>query len=304
MIDLANPKAKNALTVDVEDYFHVTALANSIDRKDWASLESRVRRNTGKLLQMFDDASAKATFFVLGWVADRYPEVVREIVDSGHELACHGYSHRLIYKQEKAVFRDETVRAKKLLEDISGDAVLGYRAASYSITAKSHWAIEILAEAGFTYDSSIVPVSHDLYGMKGSPVFPYRIQLPDGGVLAEFPPSTIEVLGKRIPIGGGGYFRLFPYWFTRWGLNSINCKQEKPFAFYLHPWEIDPEQPRFSADRRSTFRHYNNLERCQSRLEKLLIDFEFDTMQAVLNNLPLESGECVTIENLVTAGAS
>ena len=282
---------KNALTIDVEDYFHVTALAKSVDRKEWPLLESRVERNTQKLLRLFDGTSVKGTFFVLGWVAERYPEVVREIVGQGHELACHGYSHQLIYNQKRDEFREDTIRAKKLLEDISGQPISGYRAASYSITDKSRWAIEVLVEVGFEYDSSIVPVKHDLYGMEGSLAFPFRFQLQNGKTLKEFPPSTIELMGQRFPIGGGGYFRLFPYWFTRWGLSRLNRVSEMPFAFYLHPWEIDPDQPKIMADRKSTFRHYNNLEKCESRLKRLLIDFRFDTMQSVLKDMPLESVE-------------
>lgn len=280
---------KNALTVDVEDYFHVTALAQSVDKHTWPSLESRVQRNTRRLLQIFDDASVKATFFVLGWVAERHPDVVREIIETGHELACHGFSHQLIYEQGRKEFRQETIRAKRLLEDISGRQVAGYRAASYSITDESRWAIDVLVDVGFEYDSSIVPVKHDLYGMSDGRVFPYRMRLQNGKTLTEFPPSTIKLLGQRFPIGGGGYFRLFPYWFTRWGLNQVNCENEMPFVFYLHPWEIDPDQPRFAADRKSTFRHYHNLHKCESRLKNLLGDFQFDTMQSILNGMSLKT---------------
>ena len=278
----------NALTVDVEDYFHVSAFADVIDRDSWTSLESRVVRNTGKLLQIFDDASVSATFFVLGWVAERHPELVREITANGHELACHGFSHQLIYTQSQGVFREETRRAKEMLEEISGNKVFGYRAASYSITKDSQWALEILIDTGFEYDSSIVPVRHDLYGMADAGEYPYRIHVPDGRSIVEFPPSTLGVAGRRIPIGGGGYFRLFPYWFTKYGLTRINERDDMPFSFYLHPWEIDPHQPRISAGWKSTFRHYNNLQKFEPRLLKLLKEFRFSTMVSVLGTLAPE----------------
>ena len=244
---------------------------------------------------MFDKASVSATFFVLGWVAERYPDLVRAITSAGHELACHGYSHQLIYSQSPEVFREETERAKKLLEDISGVAVSGYRAASYSITKQSEWAIEILVNAGFRYDSSIVPVRHDLYGISGASAYPYRIGLNDGRSIVEFPPSTIQVAGHRIPIAGGGYFRIFPYWFSKWGMGRINDRDEMPFSFYLHPWEIDPAQPRINAGLKSRFRHYNNLDKFEARLRKLLQCFQFDTMSTVLDNMLLEDVEMSTV---------
>ena len=290
----------NALTVDVEDYFHVSAFADVIERDSWTSLESRVERNTGKLLEIFDDASVSATFFVLGWVAERYPKLVQEIIENGHELACHGFSHQLIYTQSEKVFREETARAKKLLEDISGRKVAGYRAASYSITDKSLWALQVLVDAGFEYDSSIVPVTHDLYGMANAGTYPYRLSLADGRSMIEFPPSTIRIAGRRISIGGGGYFRLFPYWFTKRGLNQINARDKMPFSFYLHPWEIDPEQPRISAGWKSTFRHYNNLRKCEPRLLNLLKDFSFDTMSMVLDELSPEVLDIADLANPIS----
>lgn len=279
----------NAMTVDVEDYFHVTALSGAIDRSEWSSIRSRVEMNTRRLLQIFDEAGVSSTFFVLGWVAERFPQLVRAITEGGHELACHGYSHQLVFDQDIDVFRQETITAKKILEDVSGQPVLGYRAASYSITAKSSWALAVLAEAGFEYDSSIVPVRHDLYGIPGAQVYPHSIQLPDGRQLIEFPPSTISILGQRFPIGGGGYFRLFPYQFTRWGLRKINSADRMPFSFYLHPWEVDPAQPRIAANWKSTFRHYHNLDKCEARLLRLLQEFEFNTMSSALEKMELES---------------
>ena len=292
MLDVGDNKVirtvVNAMTVDVEDYFHVAALSDSIDRSEWDSLSSRVEMNTEKLLQIFDRAGISATFFVLGWVAERFPKLVRIIVEEGHELACHGYSHQLIYEQSIDEFRQETIRAKKCLEDVSGNRVRGYRAASYSITIKSCWALAVLAEAGFEYDSSIVPAHHDLYGIPNAKVYPYKIRIPGGSDLTEFPPSTINIMGRRIPIGGGGYFRLFPYPFTRWGLRKINNAHRMPFSFYLHPWEVDPAQPRVAANWKSTFRHYHNLDECEPRLLRLIKEFEFNTMSSVLDKMVLE----------------
>jgi polysaccharide deacetylase family protein (PEP-CTERM system associated) len=285
----------NALTVDVEDYFHVSAFARSIDRSDWDSMESRVERNTQRILQIFADASVSATFFTLGWVAERFPALVREITNNGHELACHGYSHQLIYRQDPKVFREETIRAKSLLEDISGLAVHGYRAASYSITHQSTWALATLIDAGFSYDSSIVPVRHDLYGLSGAKPYPYRVRVDSGREIVEFPPSTIAIGRGRIPIAGGGYFRLFPYGFSRWGMARINARDGQPFSFYLHPWEIDPDQPRVPAGWKSRFRHYNNLDKFEPRMLRLLDEFRFGTMTAVLDGLDLQLVELDTM---------
>ena len=264
----------NALTVDVEDYFHVSAFADSIDRKDWDSIPLRVVDNTQRLLQLFADNRVKATFFVLGWVAEREPGLVRDIAAQGHEVACHGYSHELVYNQSPEVFRQETIRSKSLLEDIIQAPVYGYRAASYSITDRSLWAIDVLCEAGFTYDSSIFPIRHDRYGIPGSPEYPYRLDSPNGQALTEFPLSTANILGYRLPVAGGGYFRLYPYKVTKYGLSQINRKGQ-PFIFYMHPWEIDPSQPRVAARWLSRFRHYNNLNKFESRLQSLMNDFRF-----------------------------
>jgi len=239
----------NALTVDVEDYFHVAALAPEIDRDSWGSRESRVLRNTQKLLAMFEQYDVRATFFVLGWVAEQNPQIVKDIASRGHEVACHGFSHRLVYEQSHEEFYDETLRAKSLLENITGSAVLGYRAASYSIVRKSLWALDILVELGFAYDSSIFPIRHDRYGIAGAQRAPHRLPTPGGKVILEWPLSTVRVCGFNFPVSGGGYFRLLPYWLTRWGLNTINHREARPFIFYLHPWEIDPGQPRVRATR-------------------------------------------------------
>lgn len=276
----------NALTVDVEDYFQVSAFANSIDQKEWDNHPLRVENNTLKLMDMFDEYQLKATFFILGWVAERKESLVREIARRGHEVACHGYSHQLVYNQSVEVFREETVRAKSILEDIIQQPIRGYRAASYSITEKSLWALDILVESGFVYDSSIFPVRHDRYGMPGTPEHPYRLKTPAGNSIIEFPLSTAKIINYKLPIAGGGYFRLYPYWLSRMGLKQIN-QQKKPFIFYLHPWEIDPEQPRISASWFSHFRHYNNLDKCETRLRNLMTDFQFGTTWDVLNTLSL-----------------
>ena len=277
---------KNALTVDVEDYFQVSAFAESIEQKDWDGHPLRVEKNTHKILDMFDESNQKATFFVLGWVAERQKELVLEIAKRGHEVASHGYSHQLVYNQSRDVFKEETIRSKAILEDIIQQPVLGYRAASYSITEKSIWALDILAESGFVYDSSIFPVRHDRYGMPDTPEHPYKLETPAGHTIIEFPLSTAKIMNYRLPIAGGGYFRLYPYWLSKMGLKQIN-RQQKPFIFYLHPWEVDPEQPRIDASWFSRFRHYNNLDKCEDRLKTLLGDFQFGTTWEVLNSLGL-----------------
>src|SRR6185436_17899110 len=273
----------------VEDYFHVAALAPSIPRAGWNSLEPRVVTNTQKLLAMFEQFDVRGTFFVLGWVAERYPQLVKEISAGGHEIASHGYSHRLVYEQPRKEFRQETLRSKNLLEDITGSAVLGYRAASYSIVRESLWALDIIAELGFVYDSSIFPVRHDRYGIPDAPRAPHRMTTPNGSSIVEWPLATATVLGYRLPVAGGGYFRLLPYWLSRWGLASINAREWKPFIFYLHPWEVDPEQPRVAASLLSRFRHYTNLGKCEERLRRLLSDFQFGTVRAGLEQLGLLS---------------
>mgnify|MGYP003628067641 FL=1 len=287
---------ENALTIDVEDYFQVAALAEAVRREDWHSMEYRVEANTQRILSLLDRHKARATFFTLGWVAEKSPELVRLIRKEGHEIASHGYSHQLIYNQTPEVFREETRRSKAVLENITGEPITGYRAASYSITNESRWALDILAEEGFAWDSSIFPVHHDRYGMPGTPRWPHTLTTDKGYKLAEFPLSTLKLPGYTLPIAGGGYFRLFPYWFSRWGLGSIN-RQGQPFVFYLHPWEVDPGQPRLDVKWFSRFRHYNNLDVCEARLSKLLGHFLFTTMssvlrrQGVLGTEPAESGD-------------
>lgn len=280
---------RNAISVDVEDYFHVSALAGSIDRSDWDGMEYRAESNTRRLLHIFREEQVKATFFVLGWLANRSPALIREIHQEGHEIACHGFSHELVYRQNPEVFSDETKRAKDLLEDTTGVAVIGYRAASWSITQASLWALDVLSELGFKYDSSIFPIRHDRYGIRDATQFAGIINTPQGRPIVEFPPSTIDLLGVRLPVAGGGYFRIFPYSLTRFGLRRVNSKAGQPFNFYLHPWEIDPEQPRVKTKLLSRFRHYTNLSRTEERLRKLLQEFPCTTTRNVLSDLGLLS---------------
>jgi polysaccharide deacetylase family protein (PEP-CTERM system associated) len=273
---------KNAFTVDVEDYFQVEGFAGTIQRSSWEGFSTRVGASTGTLLEMLARYKVRATFFVLGWVARKHPEIVRSIVASGHEVASHGMSHRLIYTQTPEDFRQETRDSKALLEDLAQKPVLGYRAATYSITRRSLWALDILCEVGFRYDSSIFPMRHDRYGIPDAEPKPHVLTTPGGGQLVEFPISVLRYAGAKVPVAGGGYFRLFPYRFTRWALRKLNAQQQE-FVFYVHPWEVDPEQPRVEgAGTLSRFRHYLNLDRCAERLSRLLGDFEFDTMHSVL----------------------
>lgn len=284
------------MTVDVEDYFHVSAFAKVIEPSQWDQWPTTVERNTRRLLDLFDETDIRATFFVLGWVAERQPALVREIVARGHEIASHGYSHQLVYRQTPAVFRSETMRSKQLLEDIAQTPVIGYRAASYSITRESLWALDILIELGFQWDSSIFPVYHDRYGIPASPTRPYRIR-SDGGELLEFPLTTAKLLGYTIPAAGGGYFRLYPYWLSRHLFASATNHGQRPVIFYLHPWEIDPDQPRVpGASLLSRFRHYNNLERCLPRLRQLIGTFPFGTVSDSLRSIDPQTIERARLE--------
>jgi len=274
----------HAMSIDVEDYFHVAALSGVIRPDQWDTLPSRVERNTERLLALFEKHQVKATFFVLGWVAERFPALIRKLSDHGHEIASHGYSHQLIYSQTQDVFREETLRSKALLEDITGKVVEGYRAASYSITRESLWALDILSEAGFTWDSSIFPIRHDRYGIPGSPSAPYSIETSSGAVIREFPLTTAHIMGLSIPAAGGGYFRQFPYPVFSYLFRNASGFGARPQMFYLHPWEIDPEQPRYNnASWFSRFRHYTNLDKCHDRLERLLEDFRFGTVSESYN---------------------
>jgi polysaccharide deacetylase family protein (PEP-CTERM system associated) len=263
----------NYLTIDVEDYFQVSAFEKVIDPKSWDSYPSRVVRNTQIILDILEARNVKATFFIVGWIAERYPQLVRKISNQGHELGCHSYWHRKVYDLTPEEFRADTHRSKSLLEDITGQPVYGYRAPSYSITQKSLWALDILSGLGFRYDSSIFPTYHDNYGIPDAPRFVYNLKEQE---MIEYPISTAKIFGRNLPISGGGYFRLFPYSITRAALKRINTVESQPFVFYFHPWEIDPDQPRVDgAGLLSRFRHYVNLKTTQEKLEKLLDDFQF-----------------------------
>jgi polysaccharide deacetylase family protein (PEP-CTERM system associated) len=276
----------NAMSIDVEDYFHVSVFDGIVPRSQWELMESRVVRNTERLLDIFDEFEVHSTFFVLGWVGERHPELVRSIAKRGHEVASHGYAHRLVYDQTRAAFRDDVRRAKALLEDACGRPVVGYRAPSYSITPRSLWALDVLIEEGYQYDSSIFPIRHDRYGIPVSDRQPYRVDRSAGAII-EVPASTTRVGLMNLPIAGGGYFRILPYWWARWGIARVNETERRPAVFYLHPWEIDPQQPRLRAGRLGQFRHYRNLQCTENRLRRLLSDFRFDTVQRLVETVRL-----------------
>jgi polysaccharide deacetylase family protein (PEP-CTERM system associated) len=268
----------NALTVDVEDYFQVSALAPHIGRHRWDTIECRIERNIDRLLAMFDAGGARATFFTLGWIAQRYPALVRRLVDNGHELASHGDSHLRASEQSRGDFRGDVERARKMLEDIGGVAVRGYRAPSFSIGRSNLWAFDCLAEAGYSYSSSVYPVRHDHYGMPDAPRFAYRTH---NGLL-ELPITTTRMFARNLPAGGGGFFRLLPYRASRWAIARVNRVDRQPAIFYCHPWEIDPGQPRIGGiSAKTRFRHYLNLHRTESRLNRLLSDFRWDRIDRV-----------------------
>ena len=268
----------NALTIDVEDYFQVSAMAPYIERSAWDSLECRVENNVDRLLARFDEHGARATFFTLGWIAERYPALIRRIVAAGHELASHGYGHQRASDLTRAEFEDDITRAKRLLEDIGGVAVRGYRAPSFSIGKGNLWAFDSLRDAGYVYSSSVYPVQHDHYGMPDAPRFPYSSV--EG--LTEIPISTVRAGKRNFPIGGGGYFRLLPYAASRYAIARFNREERRPAIFYMHPWEIDPEQPRVAGvGAKSRFRHYVSLHRTEGRLVRLLTDFRWDRVDQV-----------------------
>jgi polysaccharide deacetylase family protein (PEP-CTERM system associated) len=273
----------NAMSVDVEDYFHVSVFDGIVPRSQWDSMESRVVRNTERLLDVFDEFEVRSTFFVLGWVGERHRQLVEAIAKRGHEVASHGYAHRLVYDQTRAAFRDDVRRAKAILEDACGRQVSGYRAPSYSITPRSLWALDVLIEEGYAYDSSIFPIRHDRYGIPVSDRRPYRIDRA-GSSIIEVPASTTRLGPVNLPIAGGGYFRILPYWWTKWGVSRVNESEHVAAIFYLHPWEIDPDQPRLHAGRLGRFRHYRNLKSTEERLRRLLTDFRFDTVQKIVAN--------------------
>lgn len=274
---------RNALTVDVEDYFQVQAFADVIPRTAWDSLERRVEANTDRMLAQFARHGVHGTFFTLGWVAERHPALIRRIVAAGHELASHGYWHERVDRQTPAAFRADILHAKTVLEDTGGVAVQGYRAPTFSVGPRTPWAFDLLAETGHRYSSSVFPVRHDLYGAPDAPRTPYRH--PHGGLL-EIPMTTLRIGSHNLPCAGGGYFRLVPYRLYRAALRRWHAAQRAPGVFYTHPWEIDPDQPRVTTPNRlSRFRHYNNLHLTEPRLDELLRDFVWDRMDRVFAGL-------------------
>jgi peptidoglycan-N-acetylglucosamine deacetylase len=274
----------NGLSVDVEDYFHVEAFADRIRPDSWSRYPSRVVANTRRVLQLFQESGAHATFFVLGVVAEQEPALVREIVAAGHEVGCHSYLHRRVFNLTPQEFREDTRRARGIIEDAGGAKVVGYRAPTFSISGKSLWALEILAEEGFLYDSSVFPIRHDLYGMPKAPRFPYRWACSAGRFLYEIPPLTVRVLGHNFAVGGGGHLRILPMAYTRWAMRRIRRREGRAAVVYFHPWEVDPEQPRLPGKLKSRLRHYTNLRRMGNRIREILQGGEFGSLRALLEN--------------------
>nr|WP_310383370.1 XrtA system polysaccharide deacetylase [Roseateles sp.] len=274
----SSPPLRNAMTIDVEDYFQVSAFAPYIARGDWDQRECRVERNVDRLLVLLAQSGTQATFFTLGWVAQRYPQMVRRIVEQGHELASHGYGHQRVSDLTPASFLDDIGRTKQLLEDLGGHQVLGYRAPSFSIGAGNLWAFDSLLEAGYRYSSSVYPIQHDHYGMPDSPRFAHAVR--DG--LLEIPVTTLRLFNKNLPSSGGGYFRLLPYALSRWMIGKVNRDDKEAAVFYCHPWEIDAEQPRIAGiDGKTRFRHYVNIARTYGRIARLLVDFKWGRMDEI-----------------------
>ena len=273
-------RISNALTIDVEDYFQVSAFASHIDRGSWDSIPCRIERNIDRILELLSHSESKATFFTLGWLAERFPRIVRDIVENGHEIASHGQAHLRASEQSRADFADDIRRAKRVLEDVAGIEVRGYRAPSFSIGHGNLWAFDCIEEAGYCYSSSVYPVQHDHYGMPDAPRFPFRVRER----LLEIPVTTTRVFGRNLPAGGGGYFRLAPYQVSRWAIGRVNRVDRRPAIFYFHPWEIDPRQPRVHGiSAKTRFRHYLNLDRTEARLQQLMRDFHWDRVDRVFD---------------------
>lgn len=278
MNDRGGPGVRNALTIDVEDYFQVSALAPHFPKDVWDATPCRVERNVQRILEMLRERDAKATFFTLGWIAERYPKLIRLIAAEGHELASHGYGHERASEQSPEAFLADIRLAKVVLEDIASCQVSGYRAPSFSVGMSNPWAHDCIAQAGYVYSSSVYPVKHDHYGVPDAPRFPYVVE----GGLVEIPISTVRRFGRNWPVGGGGYFRLLPYSLSAWGIRKVNEEDGKPAIFYFHPWEIDPGQPVVQqASAKTRFRHYVNLAHTEARLQRLLQDFAWGRMDEV-----------------------
>ncbi len=275
----------NALTVDVEDFFHVEALSSAIPRTSWDTISPRIEQNVTHILEILAQFEVHATFFVLNWVAERFPGPVRAIAAAGHEIGSHGHGHQRLHTMTPDQFRAELRMSRDTLADQAQRPIIAYRAPSFSIVTSTLWALDVLAEEGFQIDSSIFPVRHDFYGIPGARRFPYWVKTAAGNSIFEFPPSTVNILGNDLGIAGGGYLRIFPYAWTRWGLKQINEKENQPAMVYFHPWEIDPGQPRYRARWRSRLRHYTNLGTMEKKIRRLLADFQFDTVSTVCAGL-------------------
>jgi len=290
----------SGLSVDVEDYYHVEAFGDRITPEMWPYLPSRVANNTRRVLELLELTGARATFFVLGWVAEQEPQLVREILSGGHEVGCHSYRHSPIWRMKPEEFRADTRRARRAIEDAGGQRVVGYRAPTFSLVRESLWAIEILAEEGFFYDSSVFPIRHDLYGMPEAPRFPFQWACRNGHILFEIPLQTVRLLGWNLPAAGGGYLRILPMWYTRWALRRVGKREGKPVVVYFHPWELDPDQPRLPGKWKSLLRHYFNLNRMEGRIRELLSGRRFvalgDLLQSQLARAPLPTYQPVEAE--------
>lgn len=273
---------RNALSVDVEDWFQVGAFESVIDRSDWETLPRRVEDNVGRILDLFGEAGVKATFFTLGWIAARHPALIRRIAEAGHEIASHGWDHRRVFTLDEARFRVDLIQARAAIEDAAGGALIGYRAPSFSIDARTPWAHPVLAEQGYAYSSSVAPLRHDHYGWPEAPRFAWR-PVPGSGLI-ELPVTTVDLGRFRLAAGGGGFFRLLPYAFSRWAVTRVNARDGRPAVFYFHPWDIDPGQPRVAnAPMKSLLRHYTNLATMEAKLRKLLHDFQWSRTDQVIS---------------------
>jgi polysaccharide deacetylase family protein (PEP-CTERM system associated) len=283
VLEAARQSSAHIMSVDVEDYFMVEAFSGAVKRSTWDAWPSRVVDSTRRLLDLFDKYGVKATFFFVGWVAEKFPELVRDASNRGHEIACHSYWHRTVYSLTPDEFREDTQAAVRAIENAAGIKVQGYRAPSWSITKNSLWALDILSEEGFTYDSSIYPVHHDLYGVPGAQRFPHTQTGPGGRTIREYPPTTVRLFGATLGAAGGGYLRMLPVAYTRWAFRQIEQQENEKVVVYLHPWEIDPDQPRIKHKLKSQVRHYTNLSRMESRLEDLLRKYKFQSFRDELN---------------------
>ena len=291
------PTVKNAMSIDVEDYFHVAAFKSNIDPKTWDSMHCRIERNMDVVMSLLRRNNVKATFFTLGWLAQRYPNIVKNIVAEGHELASHGYGHQMIGDMTPMSFKEDVSKAKRLLEDVAGVAVKGYRAPSFSIALKTLWAHDVLADTGHQYSSSVYPIKHDLYGMPSAPRFGY--QLPNG--LIEIPATSLRIVGRNFPASGGGFFRLFPSSLSHAIIRKINRDDQQSAIFYCHPWEFDPDQPRvLDASRKSKFRHYINLKQNPKKFDQLLGAFEWAPIREVFSDLLSESERFTNIAPVIS----